>query len=51
MEDDEVTAYLERLGPFGKSKMFMMTGIIIARGAKAKDSTVQSRGVHGGPGM
>jgi hypothetical protein len=31
--------------------MFMITGIIVARGAKSKTSEVRTRDVHGGPGV
>jgi hypothetical protein len=51
VEDDEVAAYLEKLGPFKSSKVFMITGIIVARGAKMKTSDVRKRDLHGGPGV
>jgi hypothetical protein len=51
VDDDEVAAYLEKLGPFRSSRIFMVTGLIIARGAKSKTSDVSRREVHGGPGM
>jgi hypothetical protein len=51
VEDDEVAAYLEKLGPFRSSKVFMITGVIVARGAKTKTSNVRSREAHGGPNV
>lgn len=50
IEDDEVAAYLKKLGPFKSSKVFMITGIIVARGANTKASESRIRGYHGGTG-
>jgi hypothetical protein len=51
VEDDKVAAYLKKLGPFRSSKFFMITGIIVARGAKIKTSDVRNREFHAGPGV
>lgn len=51
VEDDETGVYLAKLGLFQSSSMFMITGIIVARGAKSKTSEVRTRDVHGGPGV
>jgi hypothetical protein len=51
VEDNETRAYLAKLGLFHSSSMFMITGIIVARGAKSKTSEVRTRDVHGGPGV
>ena len=51
VEDNEIGAYLAKLGLFQSSSMFMITGIIVARGAKSKMSEVRTRDVHGGPGV
>lgn len=51
VEDDEVAAYLENRGLLKSSTMFMITGIIVARGAQVKTSNAQRRAVHGGPGV
>jgi hypothetical protein len=51
VEDDEVAAYLEKRGLFGSSTIFMITGVIVARGAKTKTSEVRKRDVHGGSGV
>jgi hypothetical protein len=49
--DEEVSAYLRKRGFFNSSTLFMITGIIIARGAKTKVSKVRKRDFHGGPGV
>jgi hypothetical protein len=49
VEDEEVSAYLQKRGLFGSSSLFMITGIKIARGAKTKASEVRKRDVYGGP--
>jgi hypothetical protein len=51
VEDDEVATYLEKRGLFGSSTIFMVTGVIVARGAKTETSDVRKRDVHGGPGV
>lgn len=51
VEDEEVAAYLEKRRLFRSSTLFMITGIIVARGAKNKTSEVRKRDVHGGPGV
>ncbi|OIW27243.1 hypothetical protein CONLIGDRAFT_633582 [Coniochaeta ligniaria NRRL 30616] len=51
IEEDEVEAYLAMRGPFKSSTVFMITGIIVARGAKRKTSQVRKRAIQGGPGL
>ncbi|PMD52483.1 uncharacterized protein K444DRAFT_619940 [Hyaloscypha bicolor E] len=51
IEDNETRAYLAKLGLFQSSSIFMITGIIVARGAKSKTSEVRTRDVHSGPGV
>jgi hypothetical protein len=51
VEDDEVAAYLKRRGFLGSSTIFMITGVIVARGAKTKTSEVRKRNVHAGSGV
>jgi hypothetical protein len=51
VEDEEVSTYLQKRGLFRSSSLFMITGIIVARGAKTKASEVRKRDVHGGLGV
>jgi hypothetical protein len=51
VENEEVSAYLQKRGLFGSSSLFMITGMIIARGAKRKASEVRKRDVHLGSGV
>lgn len=51
VEDDEVATHLARRGPFRSSTLFMITGIIVARGAKSKISEVRLQETYGGPGV
>ncbi|KAK9853516.1 hypothetical protein MYU51_006701 [Penicillium brevicompactum] len=51
LEDTEVAAYLKSRSPFGSSSLFMVTGVIIARGAKSKNTTSRERSVRGNPGV
>lgn len=51
VEDEEVSTYLQKRGLFRSSSLFMITGIIVARGAKTKVSKVRKRDVHGGLGV
>lgn len=51
VEDDEVATYLARRGPLRSSTMFMITGIIVARGAESKTSEVRTQDIYGGLGV
>jgi hypothetical protein len=51
VEDEEVSAYLQKRGLFGSSSLFMITGMIIARGGKWKASEMRKRDVHLGAGV
>lgn len=51
IEDDEVMAYHKKRGFLNSSTVFMITGIMIARGAKTKTSDTGKRDIHGGPGV
>ncbi|KAF7502927.1 hypothetical protein GJ744_004803 [Endocarpon pusillum] len=51
VEDDEVVAYLEKRGLFRSSTLFMITGIIVARGTKSETSEFRKRDFHGGLGV
>jgi hypothetical protein len=51
IEDDEVIAYLTQRSLMSSSSLFMITGIMIARGAKITMSHSQQRALNGGPGV
>ena len=51
VEEPEVVTYLERRRPFRSSTLFMITGIIVARGAKTTMSKSERRDLYGGPGL
>ena len=51
LEDEEVSAYFKKRGLLRSSSLFMITGIIVARGAKMTVSRVQRQEIHGGTGM
>jgi hypothetical protein len=51
VEDDDVAAYLEKRGLFRPPTLFMITGIIVARGTKSKTLEVRKRHIHGGLGV
>ena len=51
VEDVEVDAYLKKRGPFASSTIFMITGIMVARGAKIEKGKILLQDVSGGPGM
>lgn len=48
---DEVTAYLKNCSPLHTSSMFMVTGIIVAKGTKARASQGHRANVGGGGGV
>lgn len=50
VEDEEVSQYL-RSRLLGSSSVFMVTGIMIARGAKITTSNGRERALHGKPGV
>ncbi|CAH0054749.1 unnamed protein product [Clonostachys solani] len=49
MESDEVQAYLKRRGGIISTSLFMITGIIVARGGEGLVSVMQNKNPHGGP--
>lgn len=52
MDDPQVARYVENHAVLGLSKsLFLITGIIIARGSKTSRVEIQKRDFHGGPGM
>lgn len=51
MEDEDVAAYLSNRGLLRSASTFMITGIIVARGAKVNTSNGASRDTSGGPGL
>lgn len=51
VEDDEVVSYHKRRPSFSSSTLFMITGIIVARGAKKASSASLIRDVHGSPSV
>lgn len=52
VDDPQVARYIEKHTVLGFSKsLFLITGIIIARGAKTSVEETKKRDVHGGPGM
>ena len=51
IEEEDVSRYLRQRGLFKSSSMFMITGIIVARGAKMQTFNGHTRAIHGGPGL
>ncbi|KAF7555067.1 hypothetical protein G7Z17_g2451 [Cylindrodendrum hubeiense] len=50
IEDDKVVTFLDNRGRFRSPKLFMITGVIIARGANMRSSDVRKRRIQGIPG-
>lgn len=51
VDDDEVVAYHRKRAAFSTSSLFMITGIIVARGAKKVSLAFRKRDVHGSPSL
>lgn len=51
LEDEQVASYLEKHKRITSPSVFMITGVIIARGAGVQNSVTNGIEVHGGPGM
>lgn len=51
IEDEEVVAYHEKRSFLNSSTVFMITGVIVARGAKTKTSDIRKQDIHGGPAV
>jgi hypothetical protein len=51
VEDEQVATYLSKHKRIVSPSVFMITGLIIARGAEVKSSMTDGVEIHGGPGM
>lgn len=51
VEDEQVAAYLSKHKRIVSPSVFMITGLIIARGAEIKSSMTDGVEIHGGPGV
>lgn len=51
LEDEQVASYIENHKHFVSPSIFMVTGLIVARGASFESSVTKSTEVNGGPGM